>query len=156
MEKSIVRVGLESRLYAVEGKGRDGGENAGGARRDFGSVPFYPPPLLLVAGVVSTELRRHGPGPKLFAGDILEFDFNWHGSLRGRRSSLEGPLRIAGFLAGMVVELSSSTLRSILRELQTVASSRGPESSARSRYCNGDGPQELCHQEVVVLWSGGE
>lgn len=60
MEEAVVGVGLQSGLDTIEGEGRNGRQDAGGASRDLGSVTFYPPPWFLTSSIK----LRHGPSPK--------------------------------------------------------------------------------------------
>lgn len=145
--ESIIWIGLQSRLDAVEGKGRYGRQDAGGARRYLGPVTLYPPSRFVttsptsaagIAAVVELVRRRRrhdgrsAGAAERFTGDILEL----HVSSSGHRSpSAQTKSSWAGFLP----EYGG--------ELQTVASRRGPASSARSRYNGVNSWQEMCHQK---------
>lgn len=80
MSCAVVGVGLHAGLDAVEGKGGDGGQDAGARGSDLGAIALYPAARLFFANTGDTVLLRHGASPEGSSGDILEAGLSGHGS----------------------------------------------------------------------------
>jgi hypothetical protein len=155
MHESIVRICLQSGLDTVEGKCSDGRQDAGRACRHLGAVALYPPLRLVLMllllllltccrrrRLTSTAELRHAGG-----GWFLE-------RLPGSRDILfvEVDSLSCSSRHGLFLAVSKE---SIAGQASDSGPGRGPESSARSLYCDLNCRQMICHQRWSPVFFGG-